>query len=82
MKINVKHVFSFEKPITVQTGWWNDGYFEMESCNHAGAYEDSNDVLSWNYQGDITSFTERFMVCDKCEESWDITQEEDEMEEC
>lgn len=67
MKIGVKYFESFEF-ITVQGGFWENGEFEMEWCNHHGADEEIVTHTGWNYsKEDIDEWHERIMACDKCE---------------
>lgn len=57
--------------ITVQSGWWNDGYFEMETCNHAGMIKETSYTFDGWHDGD-------FYTCDKCEETFDVWEIESE----
>lgn len=62
MKINIDYYPTWQD-ITVQTGWWNEGYFEMETCNHAGMEKHK----AYTFDG----FSEGYYYeCDKCDESW------------
>lgn len=70
MKINVNYYPQWED-ITVQTGWWNNGYFEMETCNHAGMYKTQEN--GWAMAGgEHIEFDDFFYKCDKCEETFNV----------
>lgn len=67
MKIGVKYTESWEA-ITVQGGWWNHGYFEVDWCNHDGATEDTVTETSYNQRTEDIEDTEyEILICDKCE---------------
>lgn len=63
MSIQVNY-YPSEYEITVQTGWWNDGYFEMETCNHAGMEQEKDYTFDGEYNG-------VYYKCDKCDETFD-----------
>jgi len=61
MTIEVKYIDSNNGSITVQTGFWDENRFEMESCNHAGKTVEESST----FDGYSTGF---YYQCDKCEE--------------
>ena len=63
MSIQVNY-YPSEYEITVQTGWWNEGYFEMETCNHAGKTLEKD----YTFDGYDNGY---FYQCDKCDETWE-----------
>ena len=78
MRIDVRDTTMWEQPVTVQTGFLeDDGSFQMEECNHAGATEES-DEIEWS----VLNRREYYMLCDKAncqaikregENSWEQT---------
>lgn len=68
MKINVEYYPNAEA-VTVQSGFWENGEFIYETCNHAGAYEEEISHMAYDHIAeDVDFWKETIIVCDKCEE--------------
>lgn len=81
MRIQVQDRGSFfEFPITVQGGYWDDDSFEMEWCNHAGAYQTNSDFWYAKDNGGYEEVTEKYYICDKCDETWEMDNDDYEYE--
>jgi uncharacterized membrane protein YcaP (DUF421 family) len=61
--IKVRSIGFWDKPVTVQSGYMEDGEFILENCNHAGATEE------WLTQdaGLDGEHEVKTLVCNKCD---------------
>jgi hypothetical protein len=69
MQIKIEAARDFGSDITVQSGYYEDGDFILEECNHAGAIEELVDYggLQHDSVGDLDWFDDErlTLVCDK-----------------
>lgn len=64
-KINVDYYPTWHD-ITVQFGWWDNDYFTIEYCNHAGNLEKEQ---AYTFDG---FFDSEYYTCTKCDETFDV----------
>jgi hypothetical protein len=59
------HGFLTEEPITVQSGYWEDGEFVLEECNHAGYIVERVESEHVNPRGQDMVWYTTTHYCDK-----------------
>lgn len=71
MKINIKQITQ-DQPVSVAGGWWDDGQFFIDWCNHAGADQINEEFSMFdqdNSNGDLLGFIEHstwIELCPRC----------------
>ena len=68
MTIDVKY-YPSDYDITVQFGWWENDYFNIEYCNHANVEKDTAYTFDGYKECD-------YYFCRKCDETFDIWEVE------